>query len=509
MISTWRSLFWKEWREHRWKVGALAIVTLLAPTLAAIWQPQEIFSATTLALFLAVPLGAMFLGMSAAAGEHSRGTIHFLQALPTPTSRPAVAKLFWGCLTLAIPTVLGVLGADFWTRMFASRIPMAYASASSNVFSHVWGLNDWYSGTLASGVLAGLSIFVWIAACGANRSDEVRAGAVGLLVVLSYWAAVLLFASQLDPDRRQPVLQAIMSAGPGGPAGVAQLPRPDSSPVAPANARAWLASFGPYAAAAIASHLALAVVFILRYGRVAAPRVQVADAPLPASTAPAWLPPPRRSPLAAIVWKQFRETAPLAVMGAAVVILAAAWAAASHRDATRFAEDFAEITSGIWLAVGACVAMVAGIGLLMDDLRPQLHTFWRSRPIDVRQWFVAKFAIGAATTLLILAIPMSVVAAFLPAPAEERLILLGVGLLSQLGLFATAVAAMVLIRQAVYAAVVAMGVAFAYTMAIAAMTEALKHLPDEPLLIVGVLAGITAATWLAWQAVRHDWGWKS
>lgn len=41
-------------------------------------------------------------------------------------------------------------------------------------------------------------------------------------------------------------------------------------------------------------------------------------------------------------------------------------------------------------------AAVAGVGLFMEDLRPGVHAFWRSRPIPIDHWFWLKYVGGLA-----------------------------------------------------------------------------------------------------------------
>lgn len=503
MNSIWTSLLWKEYREHRWKMAALVAIMLVVPVILSIQTPGNIFGSVVATLMMAVPLSAMFVGMSAAAGEQSRGTIHFLQSLPTSMVRPATAKLAWAVLTLIAPVAAAVVGAALWSRLFVGRTVDEDLRLANAMFPPPWGLTDWYATVLVSGSLAGVSFMTWVAAFGVNRSDEVRAGAVGLLAVLCYWAALTWIASQAESSAAVDRLKVLLAAAPGGAIAVAGPAARFAGQDVALDGSRWWAYFWPYATAALASHVALLAVYLARFGRVAPARVQTDETLGLAAKSHSWLAPPRRSPLAAIVWKQLRETAPLGLMGAAVVILAGVWAASGNRD-----HDVAGLTAGIWFLVGAFVATVAGVGLVMDDLRPQIHAFWRSRPISVRQWFVVKFAIGVVTTTALLAVPIVLLLALVSMSREDTLSMVGAGLLVQLGLFAAGVAAMALVRQAVYAAILAMGITAVYAITVSAIFEVMGWHQQLVAIIVAYLAGIAGLIFVAWLAVRNDWGWK-
>lgn len=506
MTSIWRSLLWKEWREHRWKLAALVAVVVIVPSILSIRSPGDIYSAITLTLIMGVPLAATFIGMGVAAGEESRGTVRFLQALPTPMARPAAAKLIWAGLTLFLPVLAAMTWSLWWSPMLIGDAAADPQRMVDRMFWKPWGTESWYGAALLGSVLGGGSILIWIAAAGVNRSDEVRAGAVGLLVGLAYWSTISLACVLMRRELDQEPVLGWVAAAPGGPA-IVNLP-----PVANRSLPMWFSRFGLYAGVALAVHGTLVAWYLLRFGRVAPARSQTLEA---SSARPArtWLAPPRKSPLTAIVWKQFRESAPLAAMAAGGIALAAIGAGiVSDRDTI----DVTEFTYILWTVTGVCVAVVAGVGVFMDDLRPGIHTFWRSRPVDVNQWFFVKLAIALVTTLVILSIPpFFTLAAFFwtrdsganPGMASG----MGLVLAAQGGLFVAAVAAMTLVRQAAYAAILALGVAATYGVSVSETLDAWAPGWSEHGWVFGVALAVpvVASTIVAWLAVRKDWGWRS
>lgn len=514
MNSVWKALLWKEWREHRWKLAALAAIVVVTPTLMSLHASENYLSGMVSTLLFAVPLGSMFIGMHAAAGENSQGTMRFLQALPVPLAKPAAAKLLCAAVAVVAPALVAVIVAAVW------NVSGQWSSADSVMvwqLGSVWGIHDRYLAIAMAGAAGGLSIFLWMAAAGVNRSDEVRAAALGLLSMLVCWAAfemAVVSSSQVEHGVWTPPrwYEAVMAAAPGGPA----LGRPLQPYVEPIAPRGWTTTYFAPLAVALTAHGALAAWYIGRFGRIAPRREPVVD-PTRIVTAAraAYLRPPRRSRLGALVWKQTRESAPLALLGSGVIALAAV-ASATVRNA-EFAGDLAYEIIILWLLVGAFVAVVAGVGAFMDDLRPGLHTFWRSRPIHVNQWFAVKSVLTMILTVAILAIPPVLLVAFCRdwlGNEREDLIrtMLPMGLMFQAGLFAAAAAVMTLVRQAIYSAILAIALAVAYLFAVIWIIERTVPQWDPhtyPVFTAFLFATPTAAAlFVAWLAVRKNWGWK-
>jgi len=503
MTSTWTNLLWKEWREHAGTMLALCVIAVATPIGVSIWSPELVVGNAATVLTLLIPLAAMFLGMGAASSEQSRGTIRFLQALPTPMSRPAGAKLLVAIATIAAPLVAGVVGCTLFHTLFVGG---DYEYRPFNGFNPVWGISNWQVGAIVAGLLGGGSLLVWMAALGANHTDEVRAGAVGLLAIVGAWAIaafLLLHSSEVGRDALNPTWFRILAAALPGGAGV-----PETGQSTPG----WWSVHWPFALAALVSNGAMAAWYLARFGRVAARRGQPTLA-APAVAPPGWLQPPCRTPLGAMLWKQARETLPLALMGAVVIPVVALTLVqfkVMNPDG-QLAQGVATMVVVIWTILGSFVAIVAGVGLFMDDLKPGLHAFWRSRPVNVDHWFWVKVAAGGAFTLALLAVPGVLGGVYLQAtspPIELQNVPshLVLGLVIHFGMFAAAVAAITLVRQPIYSAILALGAA-AFTGAVADWMDR-RFLVSESAILTSVVIAAFFALVAAWLTVRNDWGWK-
>ena len=115
---------------------------------------------------------------------------------------------------------------------------------------------------------------------------------------------------------------------------------------------------------------------------------------------------------------------------------------------------------GAALSVGFFVTIVAGVGVFLEDLKPALHTFWRSRPVNVQLWFWLKFFTGLLITAIALGTPILVAYGLMqfswwdvdvPMLANSDQVTFIV--VSFFALYCWSVAAACLIRQPLYAAV--------------------------------------------------------
>ncbi len=519
MNSVWRSLLWKEWREHRWTLAGLTAIAVLAPMLMSLGSPGMFMTAMISTFFFGVPLGSMFVGMHAAAGENSQGTIRFLQALPTPLPKPATAKLFWAAITVVAPTLIAVLAAAAWNAAFV-RQANAVDVQMAQQFSGAWGISHWHLSMAVAGAAGALSILLWMAAAGVNRRDEVRAAAVGLLAILITWLAYagaygefskVQHGNWIPPNW----LRVAWAAAPGGPA-IGRAPEPPAAVAAPSQS--WFGNYLLPLAVAVAVHSGLAAWYIGRFGRVA-PRREATPAPELYATrvSEAPLSAPRRTPLAALVWKQCRESAPLAGLGCGLIALAAAWAVVASRSSPGIADNVVGFALSVWLFVGAFVSVVAGVGAFMEDLRPGLHTFWRSRPINVNAWFAVKTALTLLLIMTVLAIPPASLLAFysrLVGEGIKRMAadMIPAGLMAQVGLFSVAAAMATLVRQPIYAAILAIAIFVGYLVGVDwVVTHTTQFWSPRTHPISAAVVFITptaAALFFTWLAVRNNWGWK-
>ncbi|MCA9238183.1 MAG: hypothetical protein KDA44_22075 [Planctomycetales bacterium] len=538
MQSTWQALIWKEAREHRWKIAALTAV-FLGTLLVGIWSigpsPTVAFDVADGVLAAGVALAAGLLAIGIAAGEQSAGTIGLLQMLPTSTRRAAIVKLATAIAALAVPIVATL--ATVW--LFAQLV-----SADVTPRGRFCGIENWYLARFAASWLGGASILLWMVAAGVNRCDEIRAAALGFVAIVFSWGALVLVAylcgilGEVEVNEAPGYFMATSML----PAGILELPidaavhdaweqelLSDRVTTSTSWFAVWLGTIWPFALAAVASHAALATWYVRRFGRVVPARLQTVEsasaAPVRTAARADWLAPPRRSPVASLLWKQFRESAPMAILGAALIVgIFVVVALAAMRDAAGLGllrrEEFEVLALALWAYVGAGIALVAGVGVLMDDLKPELQTFWRSRPIAVGKWFSVKYAGGLVVTMIALLVGLIVTwsASWLFAEggvavsAEPDLpIIICMILALQAAVYTAAVAAMAWLRHPIYAGILALASPMVFVLVISPVANRLSS-ADRPLpeilLGLAIAACIAALIAAAWYAVKHDRGWK-
>jgi len=185
MRTIWHSLAWKEWHEHKWKFASLTVILWGATSIAVLSNEIDNFGLSFGMLLLCVIPLAVFVGLGTAANERSRGTMRFLQALPVPTWRAAACKLVFGLAIILASIALTMALIWFWKLGFdllgiKYRGSMRMLADDSGVFVRL----NWYlDGCLYCFAIAA-SIYIWTAATGVNRKDEISAGVVALAAIV-------------------------------------------------------------------------------------------------------------------------------------------------------------------------------------------------------------------------------------------------------------------------------------------------------------------------------------
>ena len=500
MPSVWRSLLWKEWYEHKWHIAGLTTVIVLLPLFFANSEPETLLVVVTVSVLCYGILAGLFVGMSTAARENQRGTMRFLQSSPVSISKPAAARLMLSCSAIVVPilTLVGLcttylMSKNYhpidvenildWTRqteMFASQSATAFGKYSRFM-------------ALTSSVFT-ISLLIWMATCGVNRSDEIRAGAIGFLVIVCVWAGLLstlTWAERSGWRFFENCVLLMMAGAPGGPGFIGNFSSAGFG-------RTW-----PYVVFATLTHAALIWVFLRRYGRGSVRPERTSDERVTKSQTE-WLSPPRKSQLTAIIWKQVNETGPLAIVAAAAVLLFAGiicWL-----NTNNYSEALARCTLGI----GYLVTVVAGMGVFLEDLKPKIGGFWRSRPVNTTQWFLVKFFTGL-TVLAVCFGSLFVIASLLP--GGQRLFEEVDGL--QLAVFALllvltysiAMASYCFGRHPIAAACSTVGIMLSGGFGYGVLVNRDVIRSEVEIGIGLMLFGLVAAITLAWLALRNNWGW--
>ena len=403
MTHSLKSLLWKEWREHQWKLASMTAITVLVPV--AMWgsdRPGDFLQPLLGTLLFYLPLSAVFIATGAAASERSGGTLAWVRAMPRSPRLLATLKLFFSIATVTIPAWIAI-GLTVVAMQVANQLDLRGVRDALDGMQSIPLMFD--TGYLAidlallSAVVT-VSVVVWVAALGVNHESEVRAGAIGLVAIVALWACYggAMFwlkdplAERLGGELVGGYFIGIGAALPGGAFIVNQFPG--------AASYRWL-----IASSYLIAHGGLALWYIARFGRtesaaVWSPRL----APSFLQTGD-WLGPPHRTPLRALAWKQARESGPLLIAGlagslgllGAIVATVVVVEGSEAVNAGLLALSVTAIFTGFSYVVG----IVAGIGLTTAELEPRLYTFWRSRPIDIDRWFWTKCGMGFLLMLVV------------------------------------------------------------------------------------------------------------
>jgi len=377
-VQVFLQLAWREFHELKWPVAAALAIATLAPLLSAL-QISEMawFWVQFNLVFYPFAAGLLF-GMHLAAGERGRRTASFLAATPVSPRVLGTSKLLCTALAALLPIVqLGVLGG--LVKSLAGPV-----AASQSIWM--------YCGASA---VCTLQILLIVGVCGLGQKTELLAAGRGLLA-LAAWGTIALGVSHYPQWR---LLQLVRYLGP-------PIDWFDPQELSGIN-EVWLRVAGFIAVEA--TLLALMITFVARYRRAIEPLIEA----LPWRwRLPGWLPVRLPSPLAALCWKQLRETVPFGLMVLVLsLLLSVVWSLAvvDERAGEPFVRHKALTAVYIFAtaagAGGFALAMFLGVGLFAYDLEPRTNTFWRSRPISAQQWFWTKFAAGFVALVVTVGLP--------------------------------------------------------------------------------------------------------
>jgi ABC-type transport system involved in multi-copper enzyme maturation permease subunit len=527
MRTLWHSLIWKEWHEHKWIVSALLVLECGALVPARYQQAPDYFSSFFITLMIIAVPAAVFVGMRTASSERPQQTLPFLLALPISRQKAAAVKLVVGLLTCILPFLSSFVVLWSWYYFWGQYRPgsgeaMQFSLRDVQGFA---GSDNWFvvAGLMVTSVT--ISLYLWTVAVAANRPDEVSAGAWALAAMAIVWTIAVCAAAAVQWLTNGALTKNyswIVSTL------AAMLPCGFTS--------THLQDYGPAVARMIAgtffiSHALLAVSFVRRFGR--SPTTEV-PSPKPAALQhpqQAYLTAPFRSQLAATVWKQFRESGPIALVAANAALAIALVIAVGNFASTAHLLRFFEVFGVTWfvasLYLGGIATLVIGIGVFLRDLEPGLNSFWRSRPIPSDRWFWTRFVSGLAVILLTILLPVLVVSfgAIARNTSAEDIrqgaTMFGIAVPIFVATYAVAAAATCLLRRAMFAALVTLAATYFGALAVVAAYVVVRCFTTHqwtlyrfdsvgtPVWIVGLVFDMLFGTLLAWLAVRHDWGRKN
>jgi hypothetical protein len=529
MRTIWQSLAWKEWHEHKWKLASVMAILLCCIAVSFKSSNSQHFELFTIAILLPMIPLSMLMAASSATSERSRGTLPFLLSLPISPRRVAVTRLISGLSTCLLPVLIAI-GLIYIWHLSWDWLGIDYRMPSERGMQGPFNFTNWFVATFTGVAIWVLSMFLWTAASGVNRADEVSAAAVALAVIVGIWTVVVAFmllSNDQFPRWDSTVIgRQIVTLGlaivPGGFAQVSLLPQ----------AGIWTALLA--LVLFITVHGGLATSFIARFGRNTERNVRSQRLAVAKSPRLNWLDQPRRSWLTAIVWKQLRESGPLVLAGlGGVALIAVATLFVSMMEDSSGVKLSRALVSAVFfggLYLGGFTTLVVGIGVFLRDLAPGIHTFWRSRPISPRGWYWVKFATGALIVVVSFQLPILIFPLF--ASIDSQLAnefeglseIVQIQLMAMIGyvaIYAVAVGMTCLLRSAVYASVLTFAVFYGGAVAIVGITFALQRLFQveglvdklgepgaRPVWIGALILAVVVGTLVGYFSIRYDWGRK-
>jgi hypothetical protein len=521
MRNIWHSLIWKEWHEHKWKLVMLTCVLCGVNALLLMSRSRETLGACFWMTTVVVMPLAMFVGAATAAGESSRRTAAFLGSLPVVGWRVAIVKLVAGLITLCVSIaatsvfVSTVVNVIDWP---ASGPSLEQAMQGAwQVFPSQFRGGNWFVATSLATMAVAVSIYVWTAATGLHRADDVGAAAKAALVMIAWWGVLLLGGTQLPAEwfegAGRKLVAAIMMASPGG-----ALVRFDAH-----TAADWADSSFPLWVGLVA-HLGLVGWFVYSFGCLAKTGPSWRIGGIDAEDLVAWLGPPGKSQIATIAWKQARESAPVVIVGlGAALLIAILIVAVNLHEFSIPVGALAEFSAAMVGVFSIFITLVVGVGVSYTDSSARLESFWQSRPINADAWFWTKIWTGFAVLVVCLLVPAYSFAGLAHLAGTSKLWeeFWGLAVFSYIGinvaLYFAAVAMTRLVRHPIYGAILAIAVLLIgpliFTVAMFTFDRTFGYVPDMAESQAGPIASGTVAiativaTMLSWLATRNNWGW--
>ena len=503
MQTVWHSLLWKEWHEHKWKLVALTAICVAPLCLFGLGEPRSLLMGMFVILICYCALTGTFLGMSTAGRESGRNTLPFLQSLPVPLWQPGATKLTLAVVTAILP-LLALVGVFcvWWSFLWFGDVDLQAVTMYCGANFQAWGISNWLVAITVGSALGVSSLLLWMAAMGVNRSDEIRAGAIGFLIICLVWF-VLAYGFDLGERKNISSLkygsEVLFAAAPGGVAFV-------GAEGSPKNYLSWW----PHFLVAMFGHAGVLAWYLRRFGKVV-PGTSCTEGKTLASAVKEHqhFAPPMRSQLIAVAWKQARETGPLALLAAGAVFLVATLIYLTyHRQMGN--QEYGEVLGGITLMVCFFVTLVTGIGVFLEDLKPRVDGFWRSRPVNYQLWFGVKFVVGAvilvATFGLLMLLALWLTDGSLLRRGPHPVLTVCFFCLVLLLIYTLSMATYCVLRQPLYAAVLTIallvGGMFVFSWA---DDYFLGDSWSGPVGLALLLLCQVVATTLAWQAVKRNW----
>lgn len=375
-----RSLMWKEFREHIWKIVALTAM-LLSPLFAIHLWIRGGFSGLynlvelepAMMVFAALIAPVWIASWTVAGEKRDRGaSLNALISLPASPAAIFAIKSAWGVCSLFLPLLIAFA---FWQWL--------YTGPPRNLEPQLW----------SAILLSSICLYFAIVALAVHRQRESTVATIGVLVLAFFGVWILAFSNFSYP------LDHWMLLIPNPFLALYMFTVADR-PVLHALGAFWdpnilavqfVVTFAWWLLAARRFHRAATHPITLRPSIHLNPRILAM--PMPTD----------KFPYGSLIWKECREQYP--VLGLAtfitfwIPIIIAVLGTKGH--GTTF-DAVLEIFCFTAVAMACVTSVVLGVGPMAGDLEPHTRAFWQSQPISFRQWFWTKYLIGLSGTAILL-----------------------------------------------------------------------------------------------------------
>lgn len=490
-MATWRALLWKEFHEHKWKSIALFAIVISIPTYSLLFAQETFFGTYAGAIVIYTAIAGIFLAMHTVAHEKSQGTLAFLQGLPGRAQEVAVAKLIAAIVCVCIPIITMAAGYSLVIWLTNMEFPHVIPLPTEPIV-------PWMLSVAGFGCVCSVGVYIWTVFLARRSQTELQVGRTGVLA-LAIWSAVVIGVNSIQAD-----ISAL-------PAAIARLwdaigpPYNDLFGAISGDMTAY--TFGVWSILIrLITFAFLAGYFVKDFGRLST----VVDQPRRSlSDTTAWLGAPRKSAVLAIAWKQFREAAPFVLSATAIVlVLSVIVGLGSSTHPGMVVRTISSSLIGFTIIGGFVLAVLLGVGTFCNDMRRPLRSFWQAQPINPDLWFWMKFLTGAAAVVAGLLLPV-VVAAFLGGLVfADGIVMSGVLLLGIA--YASAVLMMCVVRQPIYAGILAtpltIGVGMLFSPSHLTMRFGFDAADALQISVASHSAMLVACIIVSWLSVRYDWG---
>lgn len=378
-MKIWLNLFWKEWHEQKWKLLALTAIALSVCVALLFQDLGNVAFALSFTNMAYAMLAPILMGMGVCGGEHATGVIHFVRAQPVPMRRVASVRWIAGACVLLTPLIC--VSAICWiVQCFEDQV--GRQSVHTGAFFELdstWRESSALFVVSLAGMAACLNLYAWIAAVAVNQRTEFRAGLVGLLVAVVICFVGICGMSAWVHEGRSTSSLFVVTSSPLVSLAIVDLTW---------NPLQWLVVLAVFWQLLLI--MCLIQVMVFRYGReerwLSGDFYKRAKSKVTESIP---LGKPRSSQWRALLWLQIRQSLPVCLVGLclvpAIVLMSGGYAPDSF--------------DSMYPTIGCVLALLIGVGTFVSELQPDLHAFWRSRPISPGSWFWFKF-IGGAVALV-------------------------------------------------------------------------------------------------------------